>query len=556
MSGSCAARKVFVIGLDGATLDLIGPWAAGGELPTLSRLMREGVNGELHSVIPPISGPAWASFLTGKNPGNHGLFGLVVRKPGSYEIMPFNASYIQAEDLGGILSRHGLKVGLVNVPCTYPPREINGFLVTGMETPTRANEFTYPPSLQKELIERFDYEVEITQRYRNGAEEEFLAVVEAAEEKRTRAVLYLMEKYEWDLFTVVFRGTDSLAHSFWRFMGPEHPGHDPGLASKYGDTLLRHYQQMDRAIKEIWSRLDESTALILMSDHGSGRRRKDVHLSNLFLSLGLMKVKRDPASVLKYELFKRGLSAQNVLSVLSKLRIQDLIRKIVPAKARYSAGRRLFSASSIDWKRTKAYPFGGLGQIYINVKGREPEGCVEPGEEYEKIVAFIESNLRKLRDPDTGEPIVSDVLRKEEICDNHQAEGIPDLYVVWKNDEYAEIGGIGYSREIMLPILRERSGTHTMRGILFAQGPGIRKGVTVSGAEIIDVAPTILYLLGLPVPADMDGQVLEGIFEEGVLEERPVTFEGARQAVERPEHQFSPEEQEVIEERLRGLGYL
>lgn len=556
MSRSCLARKVFVIGLDGATLDLIGPWAAQGELPTLSRLMREGVSGELRSVIPPITAPAWASFLTGKNPGNHGLFSLVVRKPGSYEVMPFNATYIRAEDLGGILSRHGLKVGFVNVPCTYPPREVNGFLVTGMETPLRGSEFTYPQSLQKELIKRFDYEVERTQRYRNGAEDEFLAVVEAVEEKRTKAVLYLMEKYEWDLFVVVFRGTDILAHSFWRFMDPEHPKHDPGLASKYGDSLLRHYQQMDQAIKEIWSRLDESTTLVLMSDHGSGRRIRDVHFDNLFLSLGLMKVKRDPASLLKYELFKTGMTIENVLSVLSKLGIRDLMRKIMPAKARYGASRRLFSMASIDLKRSKAFPLGGLGQIYINVKGREPEGRVEPGEEYEKVVAFIESKLRELRDPDTGEPIVSDVLRKEDIYPTHQVEGIPDLYVTWKNDEYADVGAIGYSRGIMSPILREPSGTHTMRGIFFAQGPGIKKGATVSRAEIIDVAPTILYLLGLPVPADMDGQVLEGIFEEGALEERPVAFEGATQAAERPRHQFSPAEQEAIEERLKGLGYL
>ncbi|MDH4136439.1 MAG: alkaline phosphatase family protein [Anaerolineae bacterium] len=550
-------RKVFVIGLDGATFELIKPWVAQGKLPTLEKLMREGASGTLRSVRPPITGPAWASFLTGKNPGAHGVFSWIKRKNNSYDGTPYNSSHIQAEDIGSILSRHSRKVCLVNVPCTYPPKVVNGCMLTGLGTPTQDSRFTYPDSLRQELINKFDYEVERTQKYQSGYEDSFRAVVEAIEEKRAKAVLYLMAQYDWDFFMVVFRGTDVLSHAFWRFIDPTHPAHDPKLASKYGNVLMEHYQQMDQAVQRIWSRLDDSTTIIVMSDHGSGPLKRHVYLDNFLLELGLMKVRRAPASWLRFHLFKWGLTLTNVRSLLVGLRLENLVRRVMPMKKRLELSHHVFSVSSIDWANTKAYPLGANGHIYVNLRGREPEGCVEPGHEYEQVLTLIEGELLKLRDPDGGQRIVSAMWRKEDIYHGGQLANAPDLLIEWKEDAYWAPGTIGRGHGIMSPIMPEMSsGGHTMDGILIAYGPHIKRGTRLANAQIIDLAPTILYLLDVPIPSDMDGHVLEDTFEDAFVQSHSPQLEEVASHWISKEYEDSLEDKKAVEERLRGLGYI
>lgn len=549
-------RKVTVIGLDGATFELIKPWAAQGKLPTLERLMREGASGTLRSVRPPVTGPAWASFLTGKNPGAHGVFSWIKRKNNSYDITPYNSSHIQAEDIGSILSRYHRKVCLVNVPCTYPPKAVNGCMLTGLGTPSRDSRFAYPDSLRQELISKLDYEVERTQKYRSGYEDSFRAVVEAIEEKRAKAVLYLMAQYDWDFFVVVFRGTDVLSHAFWRFMDPTHPAHDPKLASKYGNVLMEHYQQMDQAVQRIWSRLEDSTTLIVMSDHGSGPLKRHVYLGNFLLELGLMKVKRDPASRLRFQLFKRGLTLMSVRSLMAQLPLENLVRRTMPRQAQLELSHHLFSSSDIDWANTEAYPLGPNGHIHVNLRGREPEGCVEPGHEYEQVLTLVEEELLKLRDPDSGQRIVSAMWRKEDIYHGEQLANAPDLLIEWKENAYWAPGTIGRGHGILSPIMREPSGGHTMDGILIACGPHIKQGTRLANAQIIDLAPTILYLLDVPIPSDMDGHVLEDMFEDTFVQSHsPQLEEVASHWVSR-EYEDSLEDKKAVEERLRNLGYI
>jgi len=494
--------------------------------------------------------------LTGKNPGAHGVFSWIKRKDDSYDITPYNSSYIQAEDIGSILSRHNRKVCLVNIPGTYPPKAVNGCVVTGMATPTRDSRFTYPDSLREELINKFDYEVERTQKYQSGHEDSFRAVIEAIEEKRAKAVLYLMDQYEWDFLMVVFRGTDLLSHAFWRFMDPTHPAHDPELASKYGNVLVEHYRQMDQAIQRIWSRLDASTTLIVMSDHGSGPVRRHVYLDNFLLESGLMKVKRDPASWLRFQLFKRGLTLMSVRSLMTKLQLENLVRRAMPKQAQLELSHHLFSSSNIDWANTKAYPLGANGNIHVNLKGREPEGCVEPGHEYEQVLTLIEEELLKLRDPDTGQRIVSTMWRKEDIYHGEQLTNAPDLLIEWKEDAYWAPGTIGRGRGIMSPIMRQPSGGHTMDGILMAYGPDIKRGTPLANARIIDLAPTILYLLDVPIPSDMDGRVLEDMFEDAFVQSRAPHFEEVTGHEVSKEYVGSLEDRQAVVERLRGLGYI
>ena len=205
--------KVFVVGLDGATLDLIAPWAAQGELPTLARIMREGAYGDLCTVIPPMTAPAWTSFMTGVNPGRHGIIDFVQRRAGSYAIAPVNGSHRRARSLWDLAGAAGRQVGAINVPLTYPPEPVNGFMVTGMLTPSEASApgqtYTWPPELADELDRAVGgYRIHMKPSYARGSVDEFLDDLPVLTRKQVAAAQHLMRNREWDLFALVLRGVD------------------------------------------------------------------------------------------------------------------------------------------------------------------------------------------------------------------------------------------------------------------------------------------------------------------------------------------------------------
>jgi predicted AlkP superfamily phosphohydrolase/phosphomutase len=549
--------RVVVIGLDGATFDLVRPWVAQGKLPTFARLMEEGAWGTCQSVIPPLTPPAWSSFLTGMTPGRHGVYTFLQRQPGSYNLMAFNSSFRRVPHIGTILNQHGKRVALVNIPTTYPPAPLDGLIVTGLETPGRTSEFTYPASLGEELIRRFDYEIERPEKYDPGLEDTFIAAVNRVEDKRLSATLWLMDQLDWALFVVVFRGTDVLGHAMWRHMDPQHPAHEPGLFARYGNALLEHYQRMDQALAEICAKLDSETILMLVSDHGFGPIFRDVYMDNVLAENGLLYIKKTPVGQIRSTLVRLGISPRNILQLLGALRLRNLTRKMIPQNARIAINMGMLMMSHIDWSRTKAYPLGGGGQISINLAGREPEGIVRPGPEYDQVCCQIQVAFENLRDPSTGEAVVKHVWRKEEIYKGQVSElvpELPDLYIEWVNDRYTDAGGVGYSRGTISEPVRTRSGGHTMRGIFLAHGKGIKPKYVVEDAKLTDVAPTILHALDVPVPHDMDGRVMSEIFEDGAG--RAVQYQDAFVAEEQSLHVFTQEEQNVIEQRLRDLGYL
>ncbi len=551
-----ANHKVFVIGLDGATYDLVRPWVKQGLLPTFERLLEMGTWGTLRSVIPPLTPPAWSSFLTGMTPGRHGVYTFLQRKPGTYQLTPFNATFRQVPDIGQILNQHGKKVALVNIPTTYPPRPLDGLMVTGLATPGRDVEFTYPPELGQELIRRFDYEIERYEKYDPGQEERFIAAVNRVEDKRLAATLWLMDQLDWSLFAVVFRGTDVLAHALWRHMDPQHPAHEPELFPRYGDALLKHYQRVDQAIAKICEKLDQETVLMLVSDHGFGPIHRDVYIDNVLVENGLLHMKTTPVARFRSALVKLGISPRNILRLLALLRLRNLTRRLIPKNVRTTINVGMLMLNQVDWSRTSAYPLGGGSQISINLQGREPEGIVKPGHEYDRVCEQVEAAFAKLRDPSTGEPIVARVWRKQELYGAKTSETVPelpDLYIEWVNDQYTDIGGIGYSRGTLSEPVRDRSGGHTMRGLFLMQGAGIKQGHMIEDARLIDVAPTILKVLGVPLSSGMDGQVLEDAFVE---KPSTVEYEDVPVLASQPLHDFSDQEQRAIEQRLRDLGYI
>ncbi len=544
--------RVVVIGLDGATFDLIHPWVTEGKLPTFAHLMDEGTWGNLTSTVPPVTSPAWPTFSTGKNPGKHGIFDYIRPRQGQFDLV--NASAIDSLMLWEILSGKGKRVGVMNVPVTYPPRPVNGFLVAGLLSPSKAD-FTYPSNFLRRYEAELDpYRVMPHVQYKDGNEDEFIADLQDLIERRKRYALALMQGEPWDFMMVHFLALDVAQHALWHFMDPTHPRYDPARANRYGDAILQLYQQVDAALAEITALLDDDTMLFLMSDHGFGPLHRMVNLNNLFLEAGLLYLKRDPLTRLRFALAHLGITPATAYEWLARLGLQSITFK-VSKQVRNRVVGKFLSFDDVDWSRTVAYSIGHVGQVYLNVKGRQPQGVVPP-EEYERVRQRVLDVLERLVDPDTGRKLVDRVIFREKVCHGPHCDQGPDLHLVMDGYKVIAFPLFATNTRIVTKQIRGDSGCHRSNGIFVAHGPLVRAGWRIEGANIVDLAPTILHAFGLPVPRDMDGRVLTEIYAPHHLASLPVEFEMPGLAL--AEKAYVPDQEEVqeLEDRLRGLGYL
>jgi len=554
-------RKVLVIGLDGATFDLIKPWVADGYLPTLSRLMREGAHGPLRSTIPPMTAPAWTSFATGTNPGKHRLFDWIARKSDSYEFLPVTALNCKAPTIYTLLSQADRRVCTLNVPMTYPPTPVNGMMVSGMPAPSTQTTITYPITLFQDILQAVgDYVLypDPGQAYSDSGVDSFLERLYRCTDLRVRTLEYLRERETWDFTMVVFNGTDTICHALWKYTDPDHPLHDPGRYAKYGTAIRDYYQYVDSHLAQIVEGLDDETTVVIMSDHGFGPFRKFIHVNNWLIQEGLMCVKSGLRPRLKRRLFNLGFAPMNVYNLLMQLGLGALKREVVRGQGQGLLKALFLSFEDVDWHRTVAYSLGNVGQIYVNLAGREPFGCVPPGAAYEQVRDQIIAQLSELRDPETGEQVVEAAYRREEIYDGDQTEYAPDILFMPRRLEYFGFGEYEFgSHRVIEAVKRGISGTHRMDGIFLAYGPGVQPGLEVKDAQIIDLAPTILHAMGEAVPEHMDGRVLEEILSD---------VPHPDQAPAQPDHWahssddngqgLTEEETQIISERLRSLGYM
>ena len=544
--------KVLVIGLDGATFDLIRPWAVEGKLPTLARLMDEGTWGDLASTVPPVTSPAWPTFSTGKNPGKHGIFDYIRPCQGQFDLV--NASAIDSPMLWEILSSKGKRVGVMNVPVTFPPRPVNGFLIAGLLSPSRAS-FTYPSAfLSRYEAELGHYQVMPKVQYKDGIEDEFIADLQDLIERRKRYALALIQNEPWDFMMVHFLALDIAQHALWHFMDSTHPRHDPARASRYGDAILQLYQRVDAALAEIMAQLNDDTTLLLMSDHGFGPLHRVVNLNNLFLEAGLLRLKRGVLTRLKFTLARLGVTPATAYEWLAHLGLQSITFK-VSKRARNRVVGKFLSFDDVDWSRTVAYSMGHVGQVYLNVKGRQPQGIVPP-EDYEQVRQRVVDLLERFVDPDTGRRLVDRVIFREEVCHGPHCDEGPDLHLVMDGYRVIAFPLFATNARIVTKQIRGDSGCHRANGIFMAHGPHVREGQRIEGANIVDLAPTVLYTFGLPVPRDMDGRVLTEIYAGDHLAGLPVQFETAELTLAEKAYALGQEEAQELENRLRGLGYL
>jgi predicted AlkP superfamily phosphohydrolase/phosphomutase len=547
------SRKVMVISLDGATWDILQPWMDEGVLPHLAELVAGGAAGQLDSTIPPVTAPAWTTFQTGVQPGKHGLFHFTRYQRGSYETALVDATSIGPRTLWRILSDAGRRLAIVNVPVTYPPQPVNGVVVAGLLSPSPRQAF-WPPDLYDEVIAATgEYEVFTPVRtFDYLGVQGFVEQVTALARGRARAARYIYSREDWDFFMVHFQSTDILQHALWAWVDPRHPA----FADKPVEERAQargFYQALDGLVGDLRAMAGADRTVIVMSDHGFGPVLRRLYLNQWLQNEGLLSAPGQ--SSLRGKLVGWAEEAVRRADVLKLRR-----RLIKPRSRGEGLVERVKRDALIQWPQTKAFALSGpfFGRIYINTEGREPQGTVAFGPSWDALRERIAEGLLALRDPVDGQPVVAEVWRREEVYHGSQADELPDL-VVKPADGYQIV--TEFRRGLLTePMPNFLSGTHRTEGILALSGQGIRQGVSLQGASIADVAPTILHLMGLPVPRSMDGQVLQAAIEDPVLAARPVRFEedgevtsaGATATGE----VYSEEDSAEVEARLAGLGYL
>jgi predicted AlkP superfamily phosphohydrolase/phosphomutase len=551
------ARKIMIIGLDGVPLDIIQPWAQSGYLPNMQRLMGDGAVGQLRSTVPPTSGPSWSSFVTGMNPGKTGIYDFLYRKEGTYSFPPVNASQRGGTTMFRYLSNAGYQVGVLNLPMSYPVEQIDGFMVSGWMTPYAATDFIHPAGLAAELEREVgDYRIYPTETFTEGRRDAFLEATYDLLEMRTRTATYLARTKPWDVFTAVFFDTDRVLHQLWHYMDPNHPWRTDGEDRE--GIVRQYFQKVDESIGQLLEYTDDETLVMILSDHGMGRANNFIVLNNWLLDTGLLRLKRDPWTRFKEFTFRRGFTLRNVHQVADRLNLARQAEYVAGYFVDHLLKMAFLSFLDVDWSQSRAYSFGRhLGSIYVNVKGREPQGIVEPGAEYEAVRDEIERLAYDFCDPRTGRKLIGQVLRREEIYSGPHLEQAPDLILRPNepSDIFFGLADFGH-RETVSTVYRY-SGMHRDYGMLIMNGPGVRQGGIVEGAVIQDIAPTVLHTMGMPVPANMDGRVLENAFAEEYMESFPVHIGDPATSDEGSDWTgYSEEGEKEIMDRLEGLGYL
>ena len=565
--------KAVVIGLDAATWTLIRPWMAEGSMPNLAKLMKSGVSGSLESILPPITPPAWTSFMTGKNPGKHGIFHFVETEHGGYAMNYANATSRRSPTVWKLLNDAGYSVGTMNIPFTYPPEPLNGFQISGMDTPSESSPFIHPPELRDELVKHLGG-IQLDLRFLGAMttderRNQVLAEMEEMDRQWTKAALYLLENHPQDVMMFVFMSIDTVQHYFWQHMDKDHFIHDPKLAPKFGDAIRKVYERLDAAAGQIIDRLPSDTSFFVVSDHGGGPVvDRTIYLNRYLAQLGLLHYKKKATSglsTLGKKVLRAGFSLlRSRLTSRQKSRLADLFPKILQkTELAYTA------FTSIDWSRTKAYCSEVLASppsIWINLKGVKPQGIVDPAD-YETLLKQIIAKLAELKDPRNGKPVINRVYRRDEIFHGPFAKEGADLVLDWWNENSLFSTQPSFPEDSDKPalVIREHKpsessewgGTHRLHGIIVARAPALKTGAAIEDAHLIDLAPTILHLLGVSVPEDMDGRVLTEAFRPEFLAQHPVKSGAASgtSGGDRPSG-YTEEESAKVEERLQALGYL
>ncbi|MFW9780563.1 MAG: alkaline phosphatase family protein [Candidatus Heimdallarchaeota archaeon] len=509
--------KTLLVGWDGASHNLVQKWLE--RLPNLRKIARRGVFTPLQTTPLVISSCAWSTLATGLNAGKHGIYDFYrdFTTDNSYFRMPISSKMRAGLPFWKILNFHEHSIGLVNVPVTYPAEKVKGFMVTGPMTPEMSQPgICYPPG----LLDAFNKENYIMELYdaKERPRDEIIQETHNIVASRMELIRFLLSKHKVDLLFVVFTMIDRFSHLFWHYYDESHPyrkTETPDNLSKYRDSLFDLYKLLDSSLGELEA-LFSPSHVIIVSDHGFRALKNLVQVNKVLDRLGWLS-------------FKPKTEWDRVSNTRLNLEVPYIYGKV-------------------DWSRTQAYSIGRRGAVYLNLEAREPMGIVSRAE-YQQIVHQLKEALEK-----ELEGIVDNVILRNEVFWGPYIDKAPDLILKLKEGYYP----LGYAYfldeeeyifENTIKELPIETGIEDKEGILVAAGPSIIKSQDIE-AGLTDIAPTILYLYGCPIPAETDGKVLP------IFDHKPIPQRKNYPEKDRSEFDYDEEEAETVRKRLESLGYI
>lgn len=526
--------KALMIGLDGATFALLKPLMGNGVMPFLRRFMQEGVHGDLLSTRNPLTPPAWISMITGRSPHVHGIYDFLrpaTLEDGSVFLKVNDSRYIRSETIWSIAQRNGRRATSLNFYGMSPPPPIDGYLISGFVPWKHLRHAMHPTGLFDTIKQMpdFDYknlamdigeEKKCVQGLLEGEHEDWIKLQSDRDTAWTQICCRLMESDRTDLTAVVLDGPDKIQHLFWRFVDPvlQPPDPDPWF-TRIRDLCLGFYRQLDANIERLAGEAGPDTDVILTSDHGFGATTEVVYINEWLARHGYLRW-RDSA--------EHG------------------------ETGKLTADHMKEHLGMVDWRNSVAYcPTPSSNAIYIKRASGSSPGVKES--EYLTFCLKLRQQLLDYRDPANGEPVFVGV-------DANKLEGTP--YVEPSPDITLRLRDGGFvsilkSTDIVVP-RKHPDGTHRPNGIFIARGPRIRRGAEIKALNLLDIAPLLLHLLGIPVPGDLEGRVPVEALDERLLGQKSIKRGNATVAAAAADNdrQPTPEQREALLRQLRLLGYM
>ena len=528
-------KKVLVIGIDSGTWNVILPLIDAGKLPNIRRLIDSGITGDLLSSMPYTTFPAWKCYSTGKNPDRLNVYWLMTFDPIKKKLEVTSSNSFNSKEIWDILGESGLKCSVLNVPTTYPAKKINGVMISGPPNVGPIDQAVQPQEFIQELGDYIFLPDTSTFDQATVIEE-----AKKITDRKVSLAIKLLRDKSWDFFHFTFFLLDHVQH----YIGVDdsHKG------------FRDFWEYTDKKIGEILEETDESTISIIMSDHGMVPLKCSFYINEWLIKNGYLCLGKRYGVKNLMRIFIKYVPPEKLVPVLLTLRIYKPIKKIFNrilklksvSDLNLNLGGLNFDYNEIDWTRSRAFAVGTEGGvIYIDKE-------VVGDKEYEHFRQKIIDDLAQLVDPKYNRAIFERVLKFEDFYKNADADICPDVILI-PTQGYRVMMSLESKLFEYSSLLK---GTHKREGIFIASGPGIKKG-KIPQASITDIAPTILHILGLPVPGDMDGRVLTEIFKkDSEFASRQVVYEKGYVEDKTRQSPFTREEEEMMKKRLHDLGYL
>jgi len=481
-----------VVGLDGAHWELLKPWIREGHLPNIGKIVKHGVWGDMESCLPPVTFPNWKCYSTGKNPGKIGIFwweNIDFRKRRIYH--PFSRKFENPE-IWDYLSSSGKKVGVIGVPGTYPPKKVNGFMIAGGPD-VEEQGFTFPKELEKIIKERYGWKNRPQSSF-SVSEERNIEEIQDIIDTQFKVAKALAKEYQLDFLQITSFHINSMHHFLWD----------------------------DEKTRECWEIIDchigdfmrEDGNLMLISDHGSNEIETVFNINTWLEKNGYLKTRRSGLGASKL-LFRAGVTHERLNKLIDMFKLRRLVKKIptnfverIPSS---SEGVKK-KTSMINWEETKAIS-SGQGPLYLNAANQQ---------EKEKLAQELKRKLESLVDPQTEEKIIEKVYSKEEVYDGKYLDEAPDLIIDQAKGVHIT-GGVG-NKNVFSHSKKWRA-ENKKWGLFAAHGPDFKSGIEIRNTSILDMAPTILHMFGIPIPRGMDGRALNEIFhQKSAIAQRKVVY--------------------------------